>query len=169
MQNLAGKIYVTYAVKNPTTGDDVAGPGNGFVDAFDTNGNFLQRVASQAALNSPWGLAIAPSSFGSIAGDLLVGNFGDGTINAYNLTTLANDGPLKNASGAPIVIGGLWALIAGNNGQGGSSTKIYFSAGPNDESHGLFGVLATVPEPASRVSLTIGLLGVLIYRFRRCT
>ena len=98
VQNLAGKIYVTYAVKNPATGDDVAGPGNGFVDAFDTNGNFLQRIASHGALNSPWGLAIAPSSFGSIAGDLLVGNFGDGTINAYNLTTLANDGPLKNAS-----------------------------------------------------------------------
>jgi len=169
VQNLAGKIYVTYALKNPSTGDDVAGPGNGFVDAFDTNGSFLQRIASQGALNSPWGLAIAPSNFGSLAGDLLVGNFGDGTINAYNLTTLANDGPLKNATSAPIVIDGLWALTAGNNSQAGSSTKLYFSAGPNDESHGLFGVIASVPEPSSIALFALGLLSLAMLGSRRGT
>jgi uncharacterized protein (TIGR03118 family) len=169
VQNLAGKIYVTYAVKNPATGDDVAGPGNGFVDAFDTNGNFLQRIASHGALNSPWGLAIAPSSFGSIAGDLLVGNFGDGTINAYNLTTLANDGLLKNTASAPIVIDGLWALTAGNNGQAGNSSRVYFSAGPNDESHGLFGVIGTVPEPSSIALVALGLLSQIMFANRRRT
>ncbi|HEX5472529.1 MAG TPA: TIGR03118 family protein [Lacipirellulaceae bacterium] len=156
VQNLGGKIYVTYAVRDPATGDDVAGPGNGFVDAFDTNGNLLQRIASQGDLNSPWGLAIAPSSFGSLAGDLLVGNFGDGTINAFNLGTLVNDGPLKNAGNIPLVIDGLWSLTVGNNGSAGSSNRVYFSAGPSDESHGLFGVIQAVPEPATLWLLAFG-------------
>ena len=100
------------------------------MDAFDTNGNFLGRIASQGVLNSPWGLTLAPSSFGSIAGDLLVGNFGDGTINAFNLATSSGDGPLKDTSNAPIVIDGLWGLSLGNNGSGGSNTKVYFMQGP---------------------------------------
>src|SRR5262249_47366312 len=128
-----------------------------------------QRIASQGALNSPWGLAIAPSSFGAIAGDLLVGNFGDGKINAYNLTTLANDGPLKDAATAPIVIDGLWALTPGNNGQAGTSAKIYFSAGPNDESHGLFGVITSVPEPSSFALFALGSLVQIVFGRRRRT
>ncbi len=129
IQNLGGKLYVTYALQDATKHDDVAGANHGFVDAFDTSGNFLARIASQGVLNSPWGLTIAPSSFGSIAGDLLVGNFGDGTINAFNLTTTSGDGPLKDASNAPIVIDGLWGLSIGNNGSGGSNAKVYFMQG----------------------------------------
>lgn len=147
IQNLGGKLYVTYALKDTQSGDDVPGAGHGFVDAFDTNGNLLQRIATQGVLNSPWGLAIAPSSFGAIAGDLLVGNFGNGTINAFNLSTLANDGPLRDITNSPLSIGGLWGLATGNNGSAGSSTRLYFTAGPADESHGLFGVIQSVPEP----------------------
>ena len=97
VQNLGGTLYVTYAVVGPT-GDDVAGPGNGIVDAFDLQGNFLARIATGGALDSPWGLAIAPASFGSLAGDLLVGNFGDGKINAYDLATKALSGTLIDAA-----------------------------------------------------------------------
>lgn len=159
IQNLGGKLYVTYALKDATTGDDVAGPGNGFVDAFDTNGNLLQRIATQDVLNSPWGLAIAPASFGALAGDLLVGNFGDGKINAYNLTTLMNDGPLKDTANSPLVIDGLWALAPGNGGQAGSTSRVYFTAGPGDEAHGLVGVIASVPEPTTA---SLGVLCIII-------
>jgi uncharacterized protein (TIGR03118 family) len=166
IQNLGGKLYVTYALQDAAKHDDVAGAGHGFVDSFDTNGNFLGRIASQGALNSPWGLTLAPASFGSIAGDLLVGNFGDGTINAFNLATSSGDGPLKDASNAPLVIDGLWGLAVGNNGSGGSNAKVYFSAGPGDEVHGLLGVLTSVPEPTTWMLLTIGFVGVPIHRMR---
>ncbi|HVT27214.1 MAG TPA: TIGR03118 family protein [Lacipirellulaceae bacterium] len=166
VQNLAGTIYVTYALRDAMTGDDVAGAGHGFVDAFDTNGNLLQRIATQGALNSPWGLAIAPASFGSIAGDLLVGNFGDGTINAFNLGTLANDGPLMTAGNVPLAIDGLWGLVVGNNGSAGSSSRVYFSAGPGDESHGLFGVVQPVPEPRTWWLIASGFAAAGIYRRR---
>ena len=165
IQNLGGKLYVTYALQDGAKHDDVAGAGHGYVDAFDTNGILLGRIASQGPLNSPWGLTIAPSSFGPIAGDLLVGNFGDGTINAFNLTTLANDGPLKNLTNTPIAIDGLWGLTIGNGGSAGNTGRVYFSAGPGDETHGLFGVIAHVPEPSSCVLAAIG-AGALFF-FRR--
>lgn len=167
IQNLGGKLYVTYALKDAATGDDVAGPGNGFVDAFDTNGNLLQRIATQDVLNSPWGLAIAPASFGALAGDLLVGNFGDGKINAYNLTTLMNDGPLKDTANSPLVIDGLWALAPGNGGQAGSASRIYFTAGPGDEVHGLVGVIAPVPEPTTATCGTLCTIVLAYVRYRR--
>ena len=146
-QNLDGKIYVTYALQNAAKHDDVAGAGNGFVDAFDLQGNLLNRIASQGTLNSPWGLAIAPSSFGALAGDLLVGNFGDGTINAFNLANHAFAGRLLGPTGKPLTIDGLWGLIPGNGGGAGSPLSIYFSAGPNGESNGLFGVISPAPVP----------------------
>lgn len=112
-----------------------------------------------------WGTAVAPSSFGQFAGDPLVGNFGDGTISAFNATTGQFEGQLTGPGGAPLVIDGLWALSNGNGGQGGGTDRIYFSAGPNDEANGAFGVLSIIPEPSSVV---LGLIAVgAVAGFRR--
>jgi uncharacterized protein (TIGR03118 family) len=116
---------------------------------FDLNGNFIQRVASNGALNAPWGLAIAPEGFGSLGGDLLVGNFGDGTINAYDLTTGSWIETLSSFGGEPIEIEGLWGLTFGNGGNGGRRDTLYFTAGIDDEAHGLFGRLTPIPEPST--------------------
>jgi hypothetical protein len=126
----------------------VAGPGNGFIDIFDTNGNFVRRFASQGTLNSPWGLAVAPPGFGQFSNDLLVGNFGDGHINAFNLSTGAFVGQLADPSGKPIVIDGLWGLFTGLGGQNsGTLNTVYFAAGIQSEQHGLFGSLrASTPQ-----------------------
>lgn len=143
---LDGKLFVTFALQDAAKHDDVAGPGNGFVDEFDLNGNLLQRVASGGPLDSPWGLAIAPSGFGEFSGDLLVGNFGDGTINAFDPKSDQFLGKLLGADGKPIVIGDLWDLTPGNNGPGVDPNSIYFTAGLQDEAHGLFGTLTATPE-----------------------
>ena len=124
-------------------------------------------MAGNGTLNAPWGLAIAPSSFGALAGALLVGNFGDGRINAYNATTHAFLGQIKGANDQPLEIDGLWALTPGNDGSAGSSSMIYFSAGPDDEEHGLFGVLVAVPEPSTYALLLGGLVIVGVVARRR--
>jgi len=144
IQNLNGTLYVTYAKQDATRHDDVAGPGLGFVDAFDTSGNLLRRIASGGALNSPWGLAIAPSGFGPFHNDLLVGNFGDGTINAFDLGTLKFHGQLGDGTGHPIQNDGLWALRFGNGGAGGPTNTLFFTAGLNDEQDGLYGSIVSV-------------------------
>jgi uncharacterized protein (TIGR03118 family) len=155
---LGGKLYVTYAIPDNALHDDVSGPGNGFVAVFDFNGNLLTHLVSNGPLNSPWGVAIAPSTFGAFAGDLLVGNFGDGKINAFNPTTGAYAGTLQDANGKPIVIEGLWALLFGNGANGGDKNTLYFTSGPGDEQHGLLGSLAPpaailgVQNGASQVS-----------------
>jgi len=149
IQNLNDKLYVTYALQTPGSGDETAGAHLGLVDVFNTQGDLLNRIASGGTLNAPWGLAIAPSSFGQFSGDLLVGNFGDGTINAFNLTTHLFDGQLTGTDGKPLSIDGLWALTVGNGGGAGSTQSIYFSAGPNGEANGLFGTVAAVPVPAA--------------------
>jgi hypothetical protein len=132
VQNLNGLIYVTFARREPGAHDETAGPGLGFVDVFDPNGHFLRRLTTGGPLNAPWGLAIAPQSFGKFAGALLVGNFGDGKINAFDRISGRFLGQLDvNAPGGSI--DGLWALRTGPNG------TITFSAGPQDESHGLVG------------------------------
>jgi uncharacterized protein (TIGR03118 family) len=138
VQEIGGRIVVAYAEVDPQTGDEVAGEHKGFVDVFDTDGNLLRRLISGGALNAPWGLVLAPRHFGQFSGDLLVGNFGDGAINAYDPKTGQFDGTLTNKDGNPIKVNGLWALRFGN-GVFGTPTTLIFSAGIADEDHGLLG------------------------------
>ncbi len=158
VQALAGSLFVTYAKRNGSSGDETDGAGLGYVDRYDLQGNLLGRVASGGVLDAPWGLAIAPGSFGALAGSLLVGNFGDGHIRAYNLATDSLMGQVDGTNGQALAIDGLWGLSVGNDGGAGSSQSLYFTAGPSDETHGLFGVLQAVPEPDSAALLTAGLM-----------
>lgn len=141
--NLNDKLYVTYALQDAQKHDDVAGPGHGFVDVFDTDGHLLRRLVTQGWLNSPWGLAIAPSNFGRFSNDLLVGNFGDGRINAFNPWTGDFLGQLRDVNNKPITIDGLWGLEFGNGANAGPTTTLFFTAGPNGEKNGLFGSLVS--------------------------
>ncbi len=155
---LGSEIYVTYAVQDPAKHDDQAGAGNGIVSVFDLNGNFERRLVNNGGvLNSPWGLALAPSGFGDFGGDLLVGNFGDGRVYAFNPNTGTLAGTLTDAAGNPIAIDGLWSLSFGNGGAGGATSTLFFTAGPDGESHGLFGELTVAPEPATWMMNGLGL------------
>lgn len=149
IQSLGGKLYVQYAKVDPMTGEEEKGPGNGYVSTFDFNGTFLGRLISNGPLNAPWGVAIAPATnFGPFVGALLVGNFGDGRINAFNATTGAFLGTLNDQAGNPIEIEDLWAITFGNGAGGGETSQLYFAAGIDDENHGLFGKLqAAAPAP----------------------
>ncbi len=138
IQELGGRLYVTYALQDADAMDDTPGDGNGFVDVYDTTGHLLKRLISHGRLNSPWGLVIAPPGFGRFGGALLVGNFGNGRINAYNPLTGAFMGQLTNRDGNPIQIDGLWALRFGN-GTFGTPRTLLFTAGIADENHGLLG------------------------------
>lgn len=138
IQALGGDLYVSYAKQAPNKQNDVAGPGNGFVDVYDTGGHLIKRLISGGNLNSPWGMVIAPANWGAFGGDLLVGNFGDGQLRAYDPNTGADLGPLTNTDGNPIVINGLWGLTFGNNAFG-TPNDLVFTAGIGDESHGLMG------------------------------
>ena len=144
IQNIGGNLYVTFALQNAVHHDDVGGAGRGFVDVFDTNGHLLRRFASQGTLNSPWGLALAPAKFGKFSHDVLVGNFGDGRINAFDPGTGAFLGQLQDEHGNPITINGLWGVAFGNGGLAGDTTTLFFASGLNDEADGLFGSI----EPA---------------------
>jgi len=146
IQALGSSIFVTYAKQDAKAEDDVATPGQGYVDEFTTDGTLVARVVNSqkknAPLNSPWGLAMAPSDFGVFAGDLLVGNFGDGRISAYakkGTDKWVYKGQLRHADGSPIVLGGLWAIAFGNGSAAGPTNTLYFTSGPSDEAHGLYG------------------------------
>ena len=153
IQNIGGLLYVTYAKQDQAKHDDVSGPGNGYVDVFNANGVLQTRLISNGPLNSPWGIALAPANFGTFSNDLLVGNFGDGTINAFNPVTGAFLGTLSGLSGNPIVNQGLWAIQFGNGAQGTSTNTLYLTAGipgPDAvEDHGLFAEIQAVPEPGT--------------------
>jgi len=141
--NIDGDLFVTYARQDAAKHDDVAGPGHGFVDVFDTDGHLLRRFASRGSLNSPWGVTRASFAFGRFSGRILIGNFGNGRIGAFN-----NDGTfageLEDADGNPLAIDGLWTLTLGG-GRGSSSDSLYYAAGPNDEVNGSFGTIAPAP------------------------
>jgi len=133
-------VVVTYAKQDEDAEDDVAGAGLGFVDVYDTAGNLLRRFARRGSLNAPWGIALAPKGFGRASGDLLIGNFGDGRINAFDPRNGRLEGALRDEHGRRLEIDGLWALEFGN-GVIGTPNSLLFTAGPDDESHGLFGVI----------------------------
>jgi uncharacterized protein (TIGR03118 family) len=142
IQNIGARLYVTYARPNENdVGDALKGPGLGFVDVFSTDGALLNRLASQGTLNAPWGIALAPADFGRFGGALLVGNDGDGRINAFSPTSGAFLGQLAGDSGASIVIPDLWALAFGNGHAGGNAHTLFFAAGVNYDQHGLFGAI----------------------------
>lgn len=145
IRNIDGLLYVTFAKQDAAKHDDVAGPGNGFVDIFDTDGHLLKRLIAHGVLNSPWGLTLTPSDFGPFSNDLLVGNFGDSTINAFNPQNGKFLGTIRDKRGNPLGIGnnppgskGLWGLIFGNGRQAGDTHTLFFTSGINDEANGLF-------------------------------
>jgi uncharacterized protein (TIGR03118 family) len=152
VQTLQGMVFVTFAKQDADKKDDVQAPGNGLIDVFDPNTGTFHRFATGTdaggklkAIDSPWGIAIAPSTFGEHAGQLLVGNFGSGTIMTFD----ANgdfEGLLRDAHNKPVTIEGLWALAFGNGGRAGSPDTLFFTAGPDDESHGLFGELKPISK-----------------------
>jgi uncharacterized protein (TIGR03118 family) len=172
IQNINGTLYVTYAMKQPGGDDDVPGPGNGFVDTYDLSGNLLMRLIvgmpgdPNSPLNSPWGLAMAPAGFGPLGNLLLVGNFGDGRINAFDPTTGAFVSSVNHGNGTPIVNDGLWGLAFGNGANGFNRNSLYFTAGLNDEADGLFGVIIT-PEPGTFALAIGGLAAAILFRRRR--
>jgi uncharacterized protein (TIGR03118 family) len=139
IQSIGTMIFVAYAKQDADAEDEVAGEGLGFVSAFNPDGTFVARVASRDALNAPWGMALAPAKFGRFSGDLLVGNFGDGRINAFDPVTFEPKGHLKDPKGKAVVIDGLWGIGFGNGAAAGPTNVLYFAAGPNDEHNGLFG------------------------------
>ncbi len=164
--NIGGTLYVTYA-KQGSGKDEQDGAGLGIVDKFDLNGNFLGRfVSSGGPLNAPWGVVQAPAGFGDFGGDILIGNFGDGTIDAYSLAGVF-EGTLVGAMGDPLALDGLWGLKFGNGGNGGSPDALYFTAGPDNESHGLFGAITPTPEPSTLFLLAGALPAVAWFRRRR--
>ncbi len=149
IQNIDGTIFVAYAKQDAAAEDEEAGAGLGYVDMFGTDGAFLGRVASQGTLNAPWGLAMAPADFGRFSGDLLVGNFGDGRIHAYRAAAggaFMHAGALRARNGHPVTIDGLWALEFGTGDVAGPTNALYFTAGPQNETHGLFGKIVAVPR-----------------------
>ena len=146
IQNLDGKLYVTYAKQNATKHDDVAGRGNGFVAVFDTQGHLLEHFHHGGFLNSPWGLAEAPASWGRLAGDILVGQFGSGLVGIFNQKGEFR-GFLHDDTGDRLHIDRLWGLRFGNDGLAGPSDTLFFTAGTNDEADGLFGSLTLQRRP----------------------
>jgi uncharacterized protein (TIGR03118 family) len=168
VQELGGHVFVTYALQDAAKHDDVKGPGHGFIDEFTTDGVLITRIASGGDLNSPWGLSLAPSKFGQLdSDDLIVGNFGDGTLHVFDISDGSEDGAIDLPNGKPLTILGLWGIIPGNGGLAGTADELIFSSGPQAESHGLLGLIVT-PEPGTIAFLLAGLAG-LGFAFRRRT
>lgn len=151
---ISGSVYVAYTQIDPATGKRIVGAGLGFLDIFDTSGNLVKRAISQGNLNAPWGVAIAPAGFGSFGGDLLIGNFGDGVINAFDPNSFALKGQLQDAKGNVIANSGLWEIIFGAKNVGDPNT-LFFSAGINATKGGLFGSIAVSAPPAGNPDFTL--------------
>jgi uncharacterized protein (TIGR03118 family) len=174
IQKIGGKFFVTFAKQDADKEDDVTGPGFGLVDIFDpVTGNFTRLITGSdaggtvTALDAPWGLALAPGSFGAFAGALLIGNFGDGVINAFDPSTGTLLGLLADLSNNPLVNPGLWGMTFGNGGNGGDPNALYFTAGGAAEDVGVFGRINAVPEPMSIALLGLSLVGLNALRRRK--
>ena len=139
IQAIGDRVYVAYAQRETSGNDEVKGAGLGVVDVYDMGGTFLHRLAAGGALNAPWGLALAPANFGDFSNAILVGNFGDGKINAYNPSTGAFIGTLSKSDHTPIVIDGLWGIAFGNGVNNQPANTLFYTAGPGDEAHGIYG------------------------------
>lgn len=139
IQNILGALYVTYAKQDEDAEDDVPGRGLGFVDVFDANGQLIRRFASRGQLNAPWGVALAPANFGRFSNAILIGNFGDGRIHAFDPQSGEPEGALRDTDGRAIAIDGLWGLAFGNGVANQPTNTLFFTAGPDDEAHGLYG------------------------------
>ena len=140
IQAIGSQIVVAYAKQDAQAADEVAGPGLGAVDVFDTAGTLTARlIAPGGKLNAPWGIALAPANFGTFSNDLLIGNFGDGTINAFDPATGASLGALADGNGTPIAIDGLWGIAFGNGINDQPTNTLFYAAGPNDENDGVYG------------------------------
>jgi uncharacterized protein (TIGR03118 family) len=150
VQNINETIYVTFAKQDEEKEDEVAGPGLGFVDAFDPSGNLLLRFNSGHWMNAPWGVTLAPSDFGKLSNRLLIGQFGSGQIASFDPDTGNFHGLLRELHGQPLTIEGLWALAFGNGGAAGPTNTLFFSAGIDDEEHGLFGTITPIPQGANK-------------------
>jgi uncharacterized protein (TIGR03118 family) len=162
IQNIGGNLYVTYAQLGPG-GTPMPG---GFVDEYNSSGVLIKRIASDGPLSAPWGIVVAPANFGSFSNGLLIGNFGDGEIDAYDATTDMFLGTLDGTNGQPLVNDHLWALET-RNAPGFDPNALYFSAGINDEQNGLFGEITEVPEPATLFGTASGLLAFVLLRIKR--
>jgi uncharacterized protein (TIGR03118 family) len=157
IQNLNGNLYVTYT-----------GASGGIVDEFDTNGNFIGRIATNGPLDAPWGIVFAPSGFGAYSNDLLIGNFGNGEIDVYDPTTYMFLGTLDGSNGMPLVNGALWALETRAPGGTFNPDAVYFTAGINGQEDGLFGeITANTPEPSTIVGTATGLIALALTGLRR--
>jgi uncharacterized protein (TIGR03118 family) len=141
IQAIGGDIYVTYAKQDAAMADEVVGPGLGYVDVYTPNGALIRRVASRGRLNAPWGIALAPARFGTFSNALLIGNFGDGRINAFEPVFGFPMGPLRDSRMRPIEIEGLWGIAFGNGFANQPVNTLFFASGPDDEEHGLYGRL----------------------------
>lgn len=139
IQAIGDRIYISYAMRAAAGGDDVKGAGLGAIDVFDIAGNLVKQLVTGGALNAPWGMAMAPSNFGTFSGKLLVANFGDGKINAYDAGTGAAAGTLGKADGSAIVVDGLWGVAFGPGVNSQPTNTLFFTAGPGNEAHGLYG------------------------------
>lgn len=144
IQGIGRNLYVTYARQDNDKHDEVAGAGLGFVDVFSARGRLLARLQHGPWLNAPWGVTLAPAYFGEFSHAVLVGNFGDGTISAFNAVTGRFIGKVLKEDGSMLAVEGLWGLAFGNGGASGPGNTLFFTAGPDDEQNGLFGTLTPV-------------------------
>jgi uncharacterized protein (TIGR03118 family) len=145
IQNINGNLFVMYAKREEGEDEEIVGPSLGIVNEFDANGHLLRRFVTRGRLNAPWGIALAPATFGEFANNVLIGNFGDGAINAYDAATGEFKGQLRGTDHRALRLDGLWGMAFGNNRNNQPPGTLFFAAGPDDETHGVYGSITPTP------------------------